>query len=973
MQDSHASLSSVQPGSGRAQPRARLRSSAHQLDLTGTWRFHWSALSAEATAGFESSDFDDSEWDEIAVPGNWQLQGGAEYRYGSPNYTNVLYPFPVEPPFVPDENPIGEYRRSFELEPDGPDGAAAWWRSAVIRFDGVDSHFVLWCNGVEVGFSTGSRLTAEFRIGELLRPGRNVVAVRVHQWSAASYVEDQDMWWLSGIFRDVTLIERPADRLDDVFVHADYDAATGSATLRVETSAPAVISCAELGLAGAESGTTHVIPAVDAWTAETPRLYEVTVATAGESVQVAVGFRRVAIVDGVFTVNGSPILLRGVNRHEWHPDRGRVMDAETMLADVLLMKRHNINAVRTSHYPPHPDFLDLCDRYGLWVVLECDLETHGFEPNEWRRNPSDDPQWREALLDRMQRTVERDKNHPSIIIWSLGNESGHGANLATMAQWVRERDPDRPIHYEGDWDSAYVDVYSRMYATHAEVDAIGRGEEPQTVDPANDAHRRSIPFMQCEYAHAMGNGPGGLTEYQELFEKYPRIMGGFVWEWIDHGVWRQTSDGVEYFAYGGDFGEERSDGNFITDGLLFPDRTPSPGLVEFKKVIEPVRITVTGEGATLRNLRDFADTSDLRFVWEIAEEGVVVSAGELPVAPLPAGGSTTVALPEIAAEATRRCSGEVWLTLRAVLASDQPWAPAGHEISWGQSQLTAPDPLDSKPLRDLDRSQFDARTGRLLRIGQMDVGGPQLDLWRAPTDNDRGEHGVALAPLWRRLGLDRMRHRTIDVDLQPRQLAVRTRVAASSSDLGLFVTYRWRPLADEGLRLEVQVEPDGEWPAPLPRLGLLLQLPSRITDVEWFGGGPGEAYRDSQAAARVGRHRLSVEEWQTPYVYPQENGNRSGVRWARLTDADGAGVLIAGDPTVELTVRRWTSHDLDHAQHTFDLRPRDAVYVNVDLAQNGLGTASCGPGVLPQHELRVEPVTFAVCFTPLPAATGPAR
>ncbi|SOD74469.1 beta-galactosidase [Jatrophihabitans sp. GAS493] len=970
MHDSSAPLTSVLPGSGRCRPRARLVSDARRLDLTGTWRFRWSPTADDPSTGFERPEFDDTAWDEIAVPGHWQLQGGDDRRYGSPNYTNVLYPFPVEPPFVPDENPTGEYRRTFEL-----DGAELddHWRRAVLRFDGVDSHFALWCNGVEVGFATGSRLTTEFSIGELLRPGPNVIAVRVHQWSAASYLEDQDMWWLSGIFRDVTLIERALNPLDDVFVHADYDAASGSATLRVNTSAPALISCIELGLDSVDPDVAHRLDGVTPWTAETPHLYDVTVATEGESVLVRVGFRRVAIVDGVFTVNGSPILLRGVNRHEWHPDHGRVMDAETMLADVRLMKQHNINAVRTSHYPPHPDFLDLCDEYGLWVVLECDLETHGFEPNEWRHNPSDDPKWQGALLDRIERTVERDKNHASIIIWSLGNESGHGANLASMAEWVRHRDPNRPIHYEGDWDSAYVDVYSRMYATHAEVEAIGRGDEPMTIDPANDEHRRAIPFMQCEYAHAMGNGPGGLTEYQELFEKYPRIMGGFVWEWIDHGVRQQTADGVEYFAYGGDFGEERSDGNFITDGLVFPDRRPSPGLIEFKKVIEPVRIGVTGDGINIRNGRDFADTGDLRFVWEISEEGWVLGAGELLVAAVPAGREANVALPDLVEAAVQSAAGEVWLTVRGVLAADQPWAPAGHEITWGQGALATPARAGAPVTDDLDRSAFDARSGRLLRIGGVAVVGPQLDVWRAPTDNDRGEHGVAMEPVWRRLGLHRMRHRTIDVDFQRQRLEVRTRVAASSSDLGLLVTYLWSPLTDDGLRLDVEVAPEGEWPAPLPRLGLLLELPSRITDVEWFGGGPGEAYRDSGAAARVGRHRLSVDDWQTPYVYPQENGSRRGVRWTRLVDSAGDGILIEGAPTVELTVRRWTSHDLERARHTFELRPRDAVYVNVDLAQNGLGTASCGPGVLPQHQLRVEPASFSVRLTPISSATARTR
>src|SRR6266702_3743906 len=367
------------------------------------------------------------------------------------------------------------------------------------------------------------------------------------------------------IVRGVTLLSRPADGLPDFFVHADYDHETGVGTLSVDTDRPALLSVPALGLVDVPAAGPHRIESVAPWSAEVPTRYAGTLVTAGERVEIHIGFRTVAVVDGVLTVNGRPVLLRGVNRHEWHPEHGRAVPRETMLADVLLMKRHNINAVRTSHYPPHPHFLDLCDEYGLWVLDECDLETHGFQFVEWRGNPSDDPAWADALLDRMRRTVERDKNHPSVIMWSLGNESHTGRNLAAMADWTHERDPSRPLHYEGDQNCAYTDVYSRMYHSHADVDAIGRHAEPPTDDPAADAHRRSLPFVAREYAHAMGNGPGGLTEYQELFERYPRCAGGFVWEWIDHGIPRPATGD---YAYGGDFGEPLHDGHFVIDGLV---------------------------------------------------------------------------------------------------------------------------------------------------------------------------------------------------------------------------------------------------------------------------------------------------------------------------------------------------------------------------------------------------------------------
>ena len=950
-QTSGAHLTSVDPGAGRRAPRAHAESDAPRLDLAGSWRFNLVPRPDLATTGFADPAFDDAGWARLDVPGMWQLQG-----YGSPAYTNVRYPFPVDPPFVPDENPTGEYRCAFECPPDWPAGAA------VLRFLGVDSMFTAWLNGAELGWSTGSRLTTEFDVGPHLRAGTNILAVRVHQWSPASYLEDQDMWWLSGIFRDVAIIARPAGAIDDVFVHADFAAGpdaggeTGTGTLRIETAVPALLTIAELGLHRVPAAGPHTLAGVEPWSAERPRLYDAELSAGGETTRLRIGFRTVVVAGGLLTVNGRRILLRGVNRHEWNPDRGRAVTAHDMRADVLLMKQHNINAVRTSHYPPHPDFLALCDEYGLYVVDECDYETHGFSFTGWRRNPSDDPRWRPALLDRMRRTVERDKNHPSVIMWSLGNEAGHGQNLAAMSALARDRDPGRPVHYEGDQDSSHVDVYSRMYASHDEVDAIGRFAEPVTADPTADAHRRGLPFLQCEYAHAMGNGPGGLLEYQQLFEKYPRCQGGFVWEWIDHGIRQVAADGREFFAYGGDFGEPLHDGNFVADGLVFPDRTPSPGLREYKAVIAPVRLHLEPGQVMVTNLLDFADTAALRFVWTHEAEGARVASGELVVAPVAAQRTATVPLP-----ALQPVAGESWLTIRAVLAADAPWAAAGHEVAVGQRMIS---PARARVPRAgaLDRDLFDARTGLLTRVGALRVDGPRLDLWRAPTDNDRGEHGSPLEPAWRSLGLDRLTHRILDRGWTAAGFVLRTRVAPAATDLALLATYRWSADGD-ALVLVIEVEPEGDWTEPLPRLGVRMALHAAIDDVEWFGGGPGEAYADSNQAAVVGRYRRTVEELGTPYVFPQENGNRRAVRWAQLRGPAG-GLRIEGDPTVELTVRRWTSEDLDAARHTTDLHPRERVYVNLDAAQNGLGTASCGPGVLPAHRLDAAARSWTVRLRP---------
>ena len=654
-----------------------------------------------------------------------------------------------------------------------------------------------------------------------------------------------------------------------------------------------------------------------------------------------------------------------------------------MLDDVLLMKRHNINAVRTSHYPPDPRFLDLCDAYGLYVVDECDLETHGFFPPEGEigGNPADEPAWREELLHRMRRMVERDKNHPSIIMWSLGNESGSGRNLSAMANWARERDPSRPLHYERDATFRDVDVYSLMYPAHRQVELIGQHKEEPLDDPELDARRRAMPFIMCEYGHAMGNGPGGLSEYQELFDAYPRCQGGFIWEWIDHGL-RVAAPGGEYFGYGGDFGEPLHDGNFVADGLLFPDRTPSPGLLEYKKVIEPVRISAAGESLRIDNRHDFADLSYLRFHWSVEEEGIELAAGQLKVPAVAPGESATVPLPEIPA-----VRGEAWLTVRAVLAADTPWAAAGHEVGWGQLQVeegakqrpvlvttkNSPErsvaspgsvPGLAGPEIHLGPGVFTAADGRLTRLGGIDVAGPRLDVWRAPIDNDRAFSRDPNELAWRRLGLHRMQHRIDEVTAGPDELVVRTRVAPAATQLGLYAAYRWTACGGT-LRLTVEVTPDGEWKLPLPRLGLRMSLPGAFRHVDWFGLGPGEAYRDSRRAARVGRFRATVDELQTPYVFPQENGNRADVRWLTLRDDTGAGLAVAGEPVIDVTARRWTSEALDAARHPADLQAGERIWLNLDYAQNGLGSASCGPGVLPAYRLSAVPATFTVVFRPV--------
>lgn len=958
------------PGAGTLPPRSwSPDSDAARLSLDGTWHLHlWDHATADGAdlPAFTGDDFDTSDWTPVSVPGHWAFQG-----VGAPHYTNTRYPFPVDPPRVPEENPTGDHRRVFDLPADWPTEG-----ESVLRLEGVESCARVWLNGTELGTFKGSRLPHEFAVGELLRPEGNVLAVRVHQWSSGSYLEDQDMWWLPGIFREVSLEHRPDGAEADFFVHAAFDHTAGTGTLRVESTPAGRVTVPELGLdlATGESATVPVEP----WTAETPRLYDGVLDTGGQRTALRIGFRTVTVEDGVLKANGRRVLFRGVNRHEFHPESGRTLDLDTMRTDLLLMKRHNINAVRTSHYPPHPAFLDLCDELGLWVIDECDLETHGFVHHDWRRNPVDDDRWTPALVDRAARMVERDKNHPSVIIWSLGNECDSGRGLRAMAQWIRQRDPSRLLHYEGDRSCADTDMYSRMYPPHAEVEQIGRREEEPLPDPAADAKRRHLPFVLCEYAHAMGNGPGGLSDYQRLFETHERCQGGFVWEWIDHGIARRTEEGERYFGYGGDFGDQPHDGNFVCDGLLFPDRTPSPGLLEYKKVIEPVRIEDAGDGQRVRvtNLHDFRDLDHLAFDWTYQVDGETVASGDLTVPALAAGASAEVRLPDPPATARE---GECGWTVTAVLAADTPWAQRGHTVAWGQVATSPRRPAtvrpSAAPRRDggrlaLGPAAFDARSGVLTRLGSLELTGPRLEVWRVPTDNDLGaswqgdpRYGV----LWRELNLHLVQHRTDAVELLDDGLLVRTRVAPPSHEVGLRVEYRWSA-EDQRVGLEVAVEPEGEWPAPLPRLGVSLELPADYQQVRWFGGGPEEAYPDTRAAARLGRWERHLDALQTPYVRPQENGARADVRWAELRGTRGGLRVEAGAEPLWFTARPWSNRTLDAATHTPGLVKGDRVWVTLDHALHGIGSQSCGPGVLPRYWLDAAPARFSMVFAALPSS-----
>jgi beta-galactosidase len=682
----------------------------------------------------------------------------------------------------------------------------------VLRFDGVESHFHVWLNGHDVGWGTGSRLATEFDVTALLRDGSNVLAVRVHQWSAGSYLEDQDQWWLPGIFRDVTLLGRPSEPIDDVWVnakwsadgdslHVDADKATaagprkgvGRVEVEVKGAFPIEFRVLELGIDvrwnTADDVATIEIAEVEPWSAEVPRLYDITVSSAGETLSIRVGFRTVAVVGDQFLVNGRRVVFHGMNRHETHPTLGRVFDEEYVRADLIKMKRHNVNAIRTSHYPPHPRVLDLADELGFWVVLECDLETHGFGFLDWRGNPSDNPEWESAYLDRIVRTVERDKNHPSIVMWSLGNESGTGRNLASMSRWVHDRDKTRPVHYEGDYTGEYTDVYTRMYPDLVETEAIGSTAGVlENCGPAEAARQRSKPYFHCEYAHAMGNGPGALAQYEFLVEKYPRLHGGFVWEWRDHGLLAQTPDGKSYFGYGGDFGEVVHDGNFVMDGMVLSDGTPTPALAEFAAVVAPIGLTFSEDHrrVEIRNIFHSRASDWLTFRWELERDGESIDSAVLEVPVLMPGESTWLDMPQRVFDLLDS-DGEFHMNVLAEVADETAWAEAGHVIARAQVALGFAAPLPS--LRrsggwiqnQLGPGRFNAR-GDLISLNGQEMAGPRLELWRAPTDNDKGDMrgsyelgdpqltygkgitGPSSAARWAEHGLDRLMYRLVSVE-----------------------------------------------------------------------------------------------------------------------------------------------------------------------------------------------------------------
>jgi len=976
--------------------------------LNGAWKFSYYASPGEVPEDFFREDFDCCEWDDIEVPSHWQLKG-----YGHPHYTNIQYPFPVDPPFVPSENPTGCYIREFEI----PDNWAE--RRILLKFDGVDSFYYVWINGQLAGMSKGSRNISEFDVTELVQIGFNRITVQVLQWSDGTYLEDQDMWWLSGIFRSVSISAVPALDLYDIFAKARLDAKYRDGLLEVETqirnddplAARALTLEAELfdpagdpvfrspltrTLAKLDPGKSTelrleaTVKNVSAWTAETPALYTLLLTLkdkfgAIEYKSLKIGFRTVEIRKGNLLVNGVPVMFRGVNRHEFDTDLGRALTYEITKQDLLLLKQHNFNAIRTCHYPDAPFFYDLCDQLGFYVICEADLESHGFGYEEGK-NPTMWKEWIKPCVDRMQAMVEAHKNHASIILWSLGNEAGYGIAHRKMAEYTRDRDRTRPIHYERDQQGETADVISRMYASADDSEKCGNGSCLGVVRE----YCQKKPFILCEYAHAMGNGPGGLEDYWQLFFAHREMQGGFIWEFCDHGIRTQDEHGHEYFAYGGDFGEQPHDGNFVADGLVFPDKTPSPGMIEAKKVYAPVRFAAKDlkKGlVTVTNHYDFITLEHLNITWSVSANGVPVQSGSLPPLDIKARSSREVKVPYVLPKHPK-AGAEYFLNLTFTLGRDTNWARTGHEVAWAQfalpvKKVSLPAAVRSAGARvemDEDTQSFLISAGESMIVLDKNTGlitgwstdglplfdrGPRFNLFRAPTDNDNG--GAGLMKDWQKAGYHRFQHRLESAESDPDRKTVRVimRAAPPVLQTGIRCEYLYTFLEDGGFTLELNGTLQGGMP-DFPRLGFQLFLPEDMDRVQWFGLGPGESYVDSKEAQRVGLFKADADALYTPYVMPQEDGNRSEVRRAAFCDLHQAGFAVRGlNGLFNFSIHRFTPEAAWKAKHPHEIEYAENLCLNLDWKQSGLGSSSCGPALDERYRIPAKDFTFGMRFRPL--------
>ncbi|MEG0638812.1 MAG: glycoside hydrolase family 2 TIM barrel-domain containing protein [Clostridia bacterium] len=945
--------------------------SPYFCSLNGTWAFCFHkqipAFPAQADPSVSTAP--------ITVPGNWQTQG-----FAPPQYLNISFPIPYQPPFVPDDTPLGVYARTFVL----PQSFAN--RRTLLRLEAVDGCVGVYVNSCFAGASKVSHLPAEFDITAYCREGENDLQLYVYQWSDATYLEDQDKWRLSGVFRDVMLLSFAEERIVDWQAQADYDALTGNGLLRLHIAVQAALQVnvrlldenkqvVMEQLLPVKEGVAELsctLAAVQPWSAETPSRYALILAIEGQTECGWLGFRRVEIHDGQLWMNGISIKLKGVNRHDTHCDLGYVSPIEVMREDVRLMKQHNLNTVRTSHYPNDPRFLEMCDQYGLYVIDEADVECHGVVNVSHYNLIADDPAWEKPILDRCQRMVERDRNHPSIIMWSLGNESGYGCNFAKAADLVHAMDATRPVHYERDEQAEKADLYSSMYPRVEWLKAEGQKKNPK-------------PYFMCEYAHSMGQAPGNLQDYWALIEKYPRLIGGCVWELIDHGLRIQQGPHKGSFGYGGDFDTvpAANDGHFCIDALCSPERKPHTAMLELKHVLRPVKAVLVNEQTgkvKLFNQYAFTNLSALRLRWWVAHGKDCFAQGEMRCALAPMH-SKTFTFP------LAHYPQGSYLNLRFELPLHTLWAEAGHTVACEQlplalgipAQVPSPAPQCLALRFDEGFAQIKGESLSLVFSKQEGLSSlcsqgtellqapVALSTWRAPTDNDAGHMGNLAQ--WHQAGLNRLKQRRTAYDVYSTPEEIRVLLQSEYAPLSLppllALTQEYSLHSDGFLSLALRYTPLRSEMPTFPRLGFRFQMPRSFDQLLWQGRGMHESYPDKKSGALFGQYACSVADTHESYLYPQENGSHEDTSYFVLHQKTGQGLLIAGN-AFAFSAHHYTPEALEQATHPWELSEGDLTQVLVDGRMAPLGNGSCGYGPLEKDLLRLNsPQSYHFVFAPI--------
>ncbi len=949
-------------------------SSKYFQSLNGNWKFHWSPNPQNRPAEFYKEDFDFSDWNEIIVPSDWQMQG-----YGVPIYTNVQYPFKKNPPYIPNEyNPVGSYRTKFSMPENWHD------REILIHFGAVNSAMYLWINGEKVGYSQGSKTPAEFNITKFLKPGENLLAMEVYRWCDGSYLEDQDMWRLSGIERDVFLYALPGAHIWDYFIkssltddykHGDFSLtvdlanllnATFQGSLKIElienSSGKSVFQTTKQikDLSDKQSiEVSRTIKNPRQWSAEKPNLYLLLLSLKDNKeviqqvVSHQVGFRTSEIKDGLFCINEKPVYLKGVNRHEHDDMDGHVVSIEDMIADIKVMKQFNINAVRTSHYPNDPRWYKLCNEYGLYVVNEANIESHDMG-SLWNDGYSLDttlgnnPLWGPAHMERTQRMVERDKNHPSVIIWSLGNEAGSGVNFRANASWIRERDNTRPVQYEQAWTEDYTDIVCPMYPL---IDTMKK------FVAMNDGR----PYIMCEYAHAMGNSTGNLQDYWDVIETEECLQGGFIWDWMDQGLKQITPDGRAYWAYGGDFGPENvpSDEDFCANGVIFPDRTLKPGLWEVKKVYQYLHfeaIDIPAGKFRVRNTYQFTSSSDFNLRYSIVANNKELAGGNIQLEKqVEPGAETEFELP--VKDLNTEAGIEYFVNLWAETKSESLALPIGHIVAKEQFSLfpggkvlksiSIPTGEGINMVENEDCFTFDGNDFRMVLdknsglISEYTFKGKNLikeslrpNFWRVPTNNDRGNNLQDRCKIWKEVSFSNLEVQIISQSSESIEIISMGELTEVEAKL----TLSYRITAEGMIWVRSEYSTDNDSLPEMPRFGMRVTLPGEYDQFAWFGRGPQESYIDRNTGAFVGWYSGTVSEQHVPYIFPQENGNKTDIRFMSVQNKSGLGLGVVGESLLSGGVAHYTLEDLDNnLRHAVDVPVKNYTEWHIDHLQMGVG------------------------------------